>query len=158
MKKLFCLLLVLAMAVSVTVLPASASGEASGEILSGTDAAALIDAQGNLSLTDPEEDYVYITPEGEAYHLSTDCNYLKLSIESVKYSELAALRNDSDHKYYPCSICAEENTSCDNVYITSYGEYFHTDLNCLGLKRTIYMVPLSEVGNRHLCSKCDEGD
>jgi len=109
--------------------------------------------------TETEEDiYVYVTDYGTAYHTSTDCSYLDLSIEAVEYSKIAGLRNVDAHKYYPCSLCAEENTSYKTVYITDYGTVFHTDADCPGLKRTIYMVHLSEVGNRYPCQKCAGGE
>ena len=40
------------------------------------------------------------------------------------------------------------------IYITSQGNRYHTQLNCSGLKRTIYTVPLSQTGGRGRCSKC----
>lgn len=36
----------------------------------------------------------------------------------------------------------------NTVFITDQGNRFHYDLNCGGIKRTIYMIRLSEVGNR----------
>ncbi|MCD8366248.1 MAG: hypothetical protein LUC83_10690 [Clostridiales bacterium] len=97
-----------------------------------------------------EDDYVYITPSGTAYHSSAECAYLKLSVRSVAVSAVGSLRNKSGGIYYACS-CYEGGSM---VYITDYGTQYHGDLSCSGLKRTIYRVSLDQVGNRHACSKC----
>ncbi|MCR4842036.1 MAG: pilus assembly protein [Eubacterium sp.] len=99
------------------------------------------------------EEMVYITPEGEAYHRSRACSYLNPSIKTVAYESLSVLRNSSGHRYYPCPICGK-GISGGKVYITTYGENYHSSVSCSGLKRTVYCVPISEVGGRHACSKC----
>ena len=99
-----------------------------------------------------EEEYVYITPNGTAYHKSLGCHYLKLSIRSVSLAAAEKLRNEDEGKYYPCEVCGEGTG--DTVYITSYGDCYHFNRNCPGLKRTIYMVPISEAEGRTPCSKC----
>ncbi len=94
--------------------------------------------------------YVYITPSGSAYHLSAECSYLKLSIKSVSVSTLDTLRNKSGGIYYPCSCYSGGSVA----YITDYGTQYHSDLDCSGLKRTIYKVSIENVGDRHACAKC----
>ncbi len=101
---------------------------------------------------DEDSEWVYVTPTGSAYHSSTSCHYLDLSIRSVEQFYVGALRNKDGHIYYPCEVCGSKNTG--NCFVTDYGEVYHKSLLCSGLKRTIYMVRLSEVGNRHACSKC----
>ncbi len=104
-----------------------------------------------------EASYVYITPDGEAYHSSKSCHYLDLSVQMVKSADLAALRNKNEHKYYACERCAAGKTLPPNVYITDYGTAYHGDLQCSGLKRTIIRIPLSETGDRRACTKCTAG-
>ncbi len=108
---------------------------------------------------EPDEQltYVYVTEYGEAYHMSKDCNYLDLSIRAVEAAQIAGLRNQNEHKYYPCELCAAEISNAEKVYITSYGESYHSSISCGGLKRTIYLIRLSEVGTRHPCKKCAAG-
>lgn len=101
-----------------------------------------------------ESDWVYITPEGKAYHKTRYCNYLDLSIRSTTYAKIEGLRNKSEHKYYACEQCVAKNTNYEKVYYTNYGEAYHTSLTCSGLHRTIYKVHLNEVKGRHACSKC----
>ncbi len=113
---------------------------------------------GDESTEVADDPYVYITDYGSVYHTSADCSYLDLSIEAVEFSKINGLRNNDEHKYYPCSLCAEENTSYKTVYITDYGTMFHTDPECSGLKRSIHMVHLSEVEDRCPCKKCAGGE
>ncbi|MCD7709457.1 MAG: hypothetical protein LUI02_06255 [Clostridiales bacterium] len=102
--------------------------------------------------TESEEEYVYVTETGTAYHKSRDCTSISLSIQSVDYSEVAAKVNSSGGKYYACS-CASGVTS-GTVYITSYGTKYHASMTCSALKRTVYVISISEVGSRTPCSKC----
>lgn len=100
-----------------------------------------------------EKQTVYITPTGTVYHTSKSCPYLDLSIHMISYSEIEAIRNKSEGKYYRCSECAKGKTP-GMVYITDYGTKWHTSLNCSGLKRTIIEKDISEIGDMHQCSKC----
>ena len=109
----------------------------------------------NLSAGNPSqnEEYVYITPEGKAYHKKRSCHYLDLSIEKVFEEELAGLRNEDGGIYYACPMCGD--TGGRTVFITNYGNKYHKDVLCSGLKRTVEMVPISQVGNRTPCPKCN---
>lgn len=53
------------------------------------------------------------------------------------------------------SLQQEKIKEKNTVFITDQGNRFHYDLNCGGIKRTIYMIRLSEVGNRKKCSRCE---
>jgi hypothetical protein len=101
-----------------------------------------------------QTDYVYVTERGTVYHLDRKCNYLDLSIQTVNLANIASLRNKNGNIYYECSDCAARKTTSGIVYITNYGTCYHAKLSCSGLKRTISMIPLSEVGSRRPCSKC----
>lgn len=95
---------------------------------------------------------VYLTPDGSVFHRSRECSYLKLSIVAVDRSFLDTQRNKDGSKYYSCEECGG---SCGNtVYITNYGNRYHSTLGCSGLKRTVMAVPISEAGGRGACSKC----
>lgn len=110
------------------------------------------DNAGNNHNNADEEKIVYITPEGTVYHCSRGCSYLKLSITAVDQSLLETQRNQDGEKYYPCGECGKSGKSV--VYITGYGNRYHTTLGCSGLKRTVMAVPISEAGGRGACSKC----
>lgn len=101
-----------------------------------------------------DEETVYVTETGVVYHRDYHCNYLELSIRMVTADSIDGLRNKEQGKYYPCEHCAEKGTQ-KGVYITDYGNRYHNSLNCSGLKRTIYAVPLSEASvGRGACTKC----
>ena len=100
------------------------------------------------------EDYVYVTKNGSVYHCCRDCSYLDLSIQPVDIGSVSALRNKDGHIYYACSDCVAKNSTTSITYITDYGTCYHSNLACPGLKRSIYMIPMSEVGGRRACSKC----
>lgn len=110
--------------------------------------------QNSANEDNPEETEgktVYITPTGNAYHLSASCPYLDLSITSISSSELNRARNRSGRIYGKCS-CADSGVA--SYYVTGYGILYHSDLNCSRLKRTVMAVDISEVGTRHQCPKC----
>lgn len=103
-----------------------------------------------------EDKTVYITPSGSAYHLSTSCPYLDLSVRSVSEAEVGELRNKDGKIYYRCTDCCRSGESYGTVYVTDYGTNWHCDLRCSGLKRTVEAVLLSEVKDRHVCSRCSQ--
>jgi Flp pilus assembly protein TadG len=99
-------------------------------------------------------DYVYVTERGTVYHRDRKCNYLDLSIQTVNMSAVSSKRNKNGNIYYACSDCAAGKTVTGNVYITNYGTCYHTKASCSGLKRTIYLIPVTEAGSKRACSKC----
>ncbi len=99
-----------------------------------------------------EEELVFVTETGTVYHKNRNCTHLVLSIRSVNTDSLGVLRNDSGEKYYPCENCGKHPTG--SVYLTDQGNRYHTNLQCNGLKRTIYTIPISETGGRRPCSRC----
>lgn len=111
------------------------------------------DALGSISDFNEEDPMVYITKTGTIYHLDRNCTYLNPKVESVSKEGVSGRRNVSGEKYAPCGFCGS-SMGGGEVYITTYGNNYHRMLNCPGLKRTIYTVPLSEVGARRRCSKC----
>ena len=102
------------------------------------------------------EKMVYVTPYGEVYHSSMDCRHLKLSIEMVSQEEAEQGRNKSGERYRPCGVCCG-NLSGGSVYVTNYGNRYHQDLNCSGLKRTVYLVFSSEAQGKSPCKSCKGG-
>ena len=104
-----------------------------------------------------EEDdvIVYVTPTGRVYHRDKNCTYLKLSVSQVLFGDIAHLRNSGGGTYKPCHRCGGAALSGDaKVYITNYGDRYHTNRACSEIKRTIQEIFLSEVGSRTPCSKC----
>ncbi len=98
--------------------------------------------------------YVYITQNGNVYHLKEDCTHLKLSISRVDADDLYHVRNESGEKYSKCIVCIKDDIAKDDYYITKQGNRYHMNINCPSLKRTIYCVEKEEVENWLVCSRC----
>lgn len=98
------------------------------------------------------EIYVYVTKTGTKYHLSEECTYLKVQINMADMTEIEFLRNASGEKYKECDMCRMENVKW--IYFTKWGNRYHSNSSCTALRRTIYIIALSQVGNRTPCSKC----
>lgn len=99
---------------------------------------------------------VYVTDYGEVYHKDKSCTYLDLSVKSFAKEKVEEARNQSGARYKECSRCKGNGDNKQCVYITDYGEKYHFSLDCKGLKRTIYAIPLSDIKGMGGCSKCVE--
>ena len=99
------------------------------------------------------DELVYVTEHGSVYHKSLSCTYLELSIRAITKAKLYNERNEAGGIYYKCEKC-DDNLAEMIVYITDYGNRYHTSLNCSGLKRNIHVMWLSEVNGLGGCSKC----
>jgi hypothetical protein len=122
------------------------SGSGSGNNGSGADSASSEEDK------DEEKQKVYVTPWGRVYHTDADCSAINLSIQEVSSSGVGDLRNAGGGKYYPCESCGENADG--TVYITDYGDRYHADRNCSGLKRTVEEVNIDDVGDRTECKRC----
>lgn len=111
------------------------------------------DASGPVSSFGEEDPMVYVTETGTVYHPDRNCTYLNPKVEAVSAEEVSGRRNASGAKYVPCGFCGAAAVGSE-VYIADFGNSYHNQINCPGLKRTIYTVPLSKVGARGRCSKC----
>lgn len=104
---------------------------------------------------DKEEVYVYITPTGKKYHLSPTCTYLRVKLQVVNIKEVSGLRNADGKIYYPCKICGTEANSI--VYLTKWGTRYHGKNDCEAIEKNVSIVPISQAGERTVCSKCGNG-
>lgn len=93
-------------------------------------------------------EWVYVTPTQHVYHLSRGCTHLKLSIRAVPNSSPAW------KVYKPCGHCIKDGKTGRTVYITNEGGHYHGKIDCSGLKRTIFMVPKEQAGDKKPCSRC----
>ena len=103
------------------------------------------------------EPAAYITQTGEVYHLDRYCTHLKLSIKQIGMGEIHTVRNEAGECYEACEICCE-GMNVGYVYIAQQGECYHYMLECPGLKRTVYEIPLSGTGAYRPCTRCTTGD
>ncbi len=100
-----------------------------------------------------EDPIVYITRTGTVYHTDLECRYLNPSTKSVAAGSVSGLRNRDGEVYHVCELCGG-GIGVGSVYVTDYGNRYHSDLYCSGIRRDIQAVHLSEVGGRGACSVC----
>lgn len=103
------------------------------------------DDQAKSQLTD-DDIYVYITDNREAYHMSRHCTHLDLTIS------MASAQTAQYYGYTRCSFCGDKEAA--GVYVTKWGDRYHNDRNCSGLKRTLYRVKKSQVEGLGACQRC----
>lgn len=99
-----------------------------------------------------QETRVFVTETGQVYHKDENCTHIRLSIKTVSKDAVGSLRNAAGGKYHACERC--HGGSGGNVYITTYGDRYHSMIGCSGLKRTVLSVPVSQVEDWRACSKC----
>lgn len=104
-----------------------------------------------------EEQMVYIAQTGKVYHIDRECSHISLSIETVSGIPTER-RNKSGGKYYPCETCCKSiPDGCNTFYITAYGDRYHINKSCSGIKRTVQSIPISKVDGRSPCKRCSKG-
>ena len=104
-----------------------------------------------------EDDWLYYTQYGRVYHTSRSCSYLDLSIHGIPDLQRGNARNASGGKYHACPYCGKGAVYHGMVYITNYGDCYHTSLTCSGLKRSVFMIRRSKATEKQMCSKCGNG-
>lgn len=97
---------------------------------------------------------VYVTENGQVYHRSLSCTYLKLSVTQVPGASISSLRNLYGEKYHACEACSQGQEAAPMVYITEKGNRYHNKETCSGLKRTLRLVKESEVKGLRPCPRC----
>lgn len=104
--------------------------------------------------TKAEGDWVYVTKTGYAYHADKTCRVLDLTIHTTNLDDIDSIKGLNAQNYTACSRCVEENTSNCTIYYTDYGEYYHADVNCGAIKRTISKIKKEEIADRQPCKYC----
>lgn len=96
---------------------------------------------------------VYVAENGVVYHKNASCSHICLKITGN-----AAIQ-DIVHssKYAACEKCIHKGSSLSAIFVTAYGDCYHSTLGCSGLKRTIKAVRLKDVGRLRPCSRCASG-
>lgn len=100
-----------------------------------------------------DEKYVYVAEHASVYHTSRECTHLRLSIYSINKSTLDSSKYSNLKR---CRLCADEENYNVCVYVTKEGDCFHYSISCSGLKRSVSVVKLSEVGGLSKCSRCKD--
>ena len=100
-----------------------------------------------------EDSIVYMTQYGSVYHKDRGCTHLSLSIQGVAVTEVGKKLNKDEKHYTSCEYC-KDSGFVTVVYITNYGDRYHTTIKCRGLRRYVKSVLLSEIEGVQPCSKC----
>lgn len=96
---------------------------------------------------------VYVAENGVVYHKNASCSHICLKITGN-----AAIQNIvHSSKYAACEKCIHKGSSLSAIFVTAYGDCYHSTLGCSGLKRTIKAVRLKDVGRLRPCSRCASG-
>ena len=98
-------------------------------------------------------EYVYMTKNGEVYHRNRECTHIRLHIKSVSKNELTNIRNSSGAKYKKCEYCRPKSADT-RLYVAEDGDRYHNTLSCMGLRRTVIRVRLSDIAGVRQCSRC----
>lgn len=104
---------------------------------------------------DGQAHMVYITAYGTVYHISLSCKHLNTKIIHADYEVLQDLRNGNGGIYYPCEFCKPKSGG-NEYFLTRYGNRYHDEFACRGLRVTIKGVLLSETGLPP-CKDCGRG-
>ena len=104
------------------------------------------------------EQIVYITSDSGVYHTRRSCRHLSVSITEVSAGSIGSARSLDGSRYYLCPYCGSgysaEDLSGMRLFVSDYGDRYHTRRNCPHLKRTVYAVALSQAGGRRPCRDC----
>ncbi len=96
---------------------------------------------------------VYVSENAEVYHQSRECTHLVLSIASCTAAEVPYLRNEDGHRYRACEFCLTEGETV--LFITDRGDCYHGQIDCNGLKRTVFVMTKEEAEDYYrACSRC----
>lgn len=102
------------------------------------------------------EELVYVTETGTVYHTNKYCTHLNLSVKRTDCANLETIRNSNGGKYYACELCGGIPDDSGSVVLTVHGDRYHSNTSCQGLKRNWKAIPISEVGDRGLCTRCQK--
>ena len=106
------------------------------------------------SSSSESSNYVYMTEYGSVYHTDPSCTHLDLSISTTSSASVGALKNVYGEHYHACDKCVGSGSANSTVYITQEGDCYHNSAECSGLKRTVKLVSIDEVGDVGQCSRC----
>ncbi len=109
----------------------------------------------DLSEAAQEYHYVYVAENGKVYHKNRSCTHLALKISICSIREAKRRRNEDGRRYSACRMCTY--SGMETVYICSWGDAYHGNKACSGLKRTIFVMPIKEATEKYPpCSRCGQ--
>ena len=99
------------------------------------------------------DNWCYISEFSSVYHKSRECSHLRINLYSCVKDDLENRRNQYGERYRPCEKC------CKGVgeicFICVYGNRYHEDRECSGLKRMVRVIPMQEAIKKYPpCKDC----
>lgn len=107
-------------------------------------------------LSSENKSYVYVTPNGDVYHESMYCTYIRPLTEEISLAEAKIRKNRNGETYEECSFCYSDGDA-PTVWITQWGDCYHLSEHCRGIWHDVERVSVTEVSDRRACSKCVAG-
>ena len=101
-----------------------------------------------------EGNFVYVTVHGVVYHANLSCRSINLSVQDTTIGMIPYLRGENGQKYDECNRCEWKDSKKERVYYTDYGTFYHKDIACSAIKRTVEKIKIEDVGERRPCSFC----
>lgn len=92
---------------------------------------------------------MYVTEHGSVYHTSLSCSHICLRISGGNVERIL-----KEKKYHACDKCIDDEEAPPVLYVTRYGDKYHSSLSCSGLKRTVRTIPKEEAEGMKMCSRC----
>ena len=92
---------------------------------------------------------VYVTEHGSVYHTSLSCSHICLRISGGNVERIL-----TEKKYQACDKCIDKGEMPSALYVTKYGDKYHSSLGCSGLKRTVKTISREEAEGMKMCSRC----
>ncbi len=104
-----------------------------------------------------DENYttVYVAENGVVYHRNRQCAYIDITLSASSTADIASQRNSQGGKYYSCELCSG-NGNGGIVYITGTGNRYHSDVECSGIRRTVYEMKIDKNCPLPSCSRCGD--
>lgn len=112
------------------------------------------EGQSDQDSEENENQYVYVTKNGNVYHTTVNCTYLKRTISTVTVKMISSVKNELGQSYTKCELCCNEKEVGSVYYVTTTGNKYHVTLECSSLVRYIEKRLFSEVNGLKGCSRC----
>ena len=107
----------------------------------------------DLTQTQSEIKYVYVTSGGEAWHSIPNCSYIYHQVNGIPAEGIDSIRNDQGKKYELCTLC-KKRPAGTYAYYTREGERYHYIRNCSAIYKNVRAVAWHGGLKYRPCSRC----
>lgn len=99
--------------------------------------------------------YVYVSVNGEVFHLNPKCSYLFHDVEAIETEKIASIQGNDGKLCEACRICGDEEMG-EWVYYTPEGNKYHLVPDCSAIFKNIQKISWFEGMPYRPCSRCGE--